>query len=96
MAFPILFAPVITWLIRDVVVKFLVFTAIFALIAFLVPKAIGYLGSFINPGGLTSAFGAISPGVWYFLDFFQLAYGVPLLISAWVSRFLIRRLPVIG
>lgn len=96
MAFPLLLAPLVTWIFRDVVVKFLVFVAVFALVAFLVPKAIAYLGNFINPGGLTSAFGAISPGVWYFLDFFQLGYGVPLLISAWVARFLIRRLPVIG
>lgn len=96
MAMPLLLAPVVTWIFRDVVVKFLVFTAVFALVAFLVPKAVAYLGSFINPGGLTSAFSGVSPGVWFFLDFFQLGYGVPLLISAWVSRFLIRRLPIIG
>lgn len=96
MAFPLLLAPLVTWIFRAVVIKFVVFTAIFALVAFLVPKVVGYLGSFINPGGLTSAFSAVSPGVWFFLDFFQLSYGVPLLISAWVARFLIRRLPVIG
>ena len=96
MAMPLILAPLVTWLVRDVVVKFFVFTAVFALVAFLVPKAIAYLGNFINPGGLSSAFGGVSPGVWFFLDFFQLGYGVPLLISAWVARFLIRRLPVIG
>jgi len=96
MAMPLLLAPVLSWIFRDVVVKFIVFASVFALVAFLVPKAINYLGGFINPSGLSSAFGAVSPGVWFFLDFFQLGYGVPLLISAWVSRFLIRRLPVIG
>lgn len=96
MAMPLILAPLVTWIFRDIVVKFLVFTAVFALVAFLVPKAVGYLGSFINPAGLSSAFGAVGPGVWFFLDFFQLGYGVPLLISAWVSRFLIRRLPIIG
>jgi len=96
MAMPLLLAPIVTWIFRDIVVKFIVFTAVFALVAFLVPKAVAYLGGFINPGGLTSAFSAVGSGVWFFLDFFQLGYGVPLLISAWVSRFLIRRLPVIG
>lgn len=96
MAMPLLFAPLITWIFRDVVVKFLVFAAVFALVAFLVPKAVAYLGNFINPGGLTSAFGAVGPGVWFFLDFFQLGYGLPLVISAYVARFLIRRLPIIG
>lgn len=96
MAFPLLLAPLVTWIFRDVVVKFVIFSAMFAVVAFLVPKAIAYLGSFVNPSGLTNAFGAVGPGVWFFLDFFQLGYGVPLLISAWVARFLIRRLPVIG
>ncbi|MDZ4255489.1 MAG: DUF2523 family protein [Sulfuritalea sp.] len=93
---PLLLAPLLTWVFRDVVVKFLVFAALFALVAFLVPKAVAYLGNFINPGGLTGAFSAIGPGVWFFLDFFQLGYGVPLVISAYVARFLIRRLPFIG
>lgn len=96
MAMPLLLAPVLTWVFRDIVIKFVVFAAVFALVAFLVPKAIVYLGNFINPGGLSTAFGAVGPGVWFFLDFFQLGYGLPLLISAWVSRFLIRRLPFIG
>ena len=96
MAIPVLLAPVLAWLVRDVLVKFFVFTALFALLAFLVPKAVGYLGSFVNPGGLTSAFGGVGAGVWFWLDFFQLGFGIPLVVSAWVSRFLIRRLPVIG
>jgi hypothetical protein len=38
----------------------------------------------------------LNAGVWWVLDLFNLSYGVPLLISAYVARFLIRRLPVIG
>lgn len=91
-----LIAPVISFLFREVAVKFLVFTAVFALVAFLVPKAVGYLAPFIGTAALTSAFGGLGSGVWYFLDFFNLGFGVPLLISAYVARFLIRRLPVIG
>lgn len=96
MGFWSILAPVVTWLLREVIIKFVVFAAVFALVAFLVPKAIGFLGSFTNTGGLTAAFSAIAPGVWFFLDAFQLGYGVPLVLSAFVARFLIRRLPVIG
>lgn len=96
MAMPIFLAPVVTWVFREVVIKFIVFAALFALVAFLVPKAVGYLGSFLGTGGLTSAFSGIPSGVWYFLDMMQIGYGLPLLIAAYVSRFLIRRLPVIG
>lgn len=91
-----LLAPVIGFLVREVIVKFIVFTAVFALVAYLVPKAVGYLSPFLGLGSLTSAFSGLGPGVWFFLDFFNLAFGVPLLISAFVARFLIRRLPVIG
>lgn len=91
-----LIAPIIGFLIREVVVKFVIFTAVFALVAFLVPKAIAYLTPFLGLGSLSSAFGNLAPGIWFFLDFFNLAFGVPLLISAFVARFLIRRLPVIG
>lgn len=89
-------APIIGFLFREVAVKFLVFTAIFALVALLVPKVVGYLSPLIGTGSLSSAFSGLGGGVWFFLDFFNLAFGIPLLISAWVARFLIRRMPVIG
>ena len=96
MALPLLLAPVVGFLLREIIVKFIIFSALFAVLAYLVPKMLAYLGPFLGVGSLASAFGAISPGVWFWLDFFQLGYGVPLLISAFVTRFLIRRLPVIG
>jgi hypothetical protein len=33
---------------------------------------------------------------WYFLDLFAFSTGLPIIISAFLTRFLIRRLPVIG
>lgn len=93
-------APVVAslagFLIKDVVIRFAAFTAVFGFVAFLVPKAVAYLDPFIGLSALTGAFSGLGSGVWFFLDFFNLAFGVPLLISAAVSRFLIRRLPVIG
>lgn len=89
-------APILGFLFREVAVKFLIFTAVFALVAFLVPKAVAYLLPFIGTGSLTGAFVGLPSSVWFFIDFFNLAYGVPLLIAAHVARFLIRRLPLIG
>lgn len=96
MPVPLLFASVLSFLLREVVVKFVVFSAVFALVAFLVPIAIQYLSPHIGTAGLTGAFSGLGSGVWFFVDFFNLGYGLPLLISAAVARFLIRRLPVIG
>lgn len=89
-------APLVSWLVRGVVVKFLYLTAIFALLAIVIPVGINLITPHIGTAGLNSAFGGVGAGVWWFLDFFNLAFGVPLLISAYVARFLVRRLPLIG
>jgi hypothetical protein len=89
-------APVLGWIFREIVVKFIIFSALYMLVAFLVPYVVGFILPFISGGDLTSAFSVVSPGVWFFLDFFRLDFGLPLLISAVIARFLIRRLPVIG
>lgn len=88
--------PLISWIFRGVVIKFVVLTGLFGVMAFLVPLVVGYLAPFVGVSSLQSAFGGLGSDVWFFLDFFALGYGVPLLISAYVTRFLIRRLPVIG
>jgi len=96
MPFAAILWSMVSWLLRSVVLKFLVMGVIFIIVAELTPMIIEYLGSFISPGGLSAAFSGIPAGVWYFLDFFALDFGLPLLISAHVSRFLIRRIPFIG
>lgn len=88
--------PLISWIFRDVVVKFVVFVSLFGILAFLVPKAISLVAPWVGVSGLNAAFGGLPAGVWFFLDVFQIPFGVPLLISAGVTRFLIRRMPLIG
>lgn len=96
MLFAPLLAPAFGFLLREIIVKFMVLTAVFALLALFVPKAIELIAPYLSTANLSGAFAGLGPGVWFWLDAFQLPYGVPLLISAWIARFLIRRLPVIG
>lgn len=49
-----------------------------------------------SASALTGAFGGIGSDVWYFMDLCAFGYGVPLLVSAYATRFIIRRIPVIG
>lgn len=89
-------APLVSWIFRVVVVKFVILTALFAVMAILIPKVIELIAPHIGVQSLSNAFGGMDSGVWWFLDFFALDYGIPLMISAAVTKFLIRRLPVIG
>jgi hypothetical protein len=88
--------PIVTWLLRTVVLQFVVMGIVLVIVSKLMPVVLNYVSGFVSPGGLSAAFGGIDPGVWYFLDFFALDYGMPLVISAYVTRFLIRRVPFIG
>ncbi|MCE3605719.1 DUF2523 domain-containing protein [Massilia sp. P8910] len=78
---------------RSVMVKFVVFFALF----FIVTEFISLLTPLLpNATGLSGSLGGISSGVWYFLDLFNVTAGIPILLSAYVTRFVIRRIPVIG
>lgn len=84
---------IVGWLFRSVLVKFVAFFALF----FVATEFMSYLGPKL-PGAsaLTAAFAGIPPGVWYFLDLFAVGTGVKMCLTAYVLRFAIRRIPVIG
>ncbi len=92
----ILLWPLISWIFREIVVKFVVFAAIVLLVVELMPLVFAYAAPFVGVTNLTAAFAALPAGIWWGVDLFRLDIGVPLLISAYVARFLIRRLPVVG
>lgn len=78
---------------RQVIVKFIVLFAIY----FVIQTFAAVLSNFIpNPSNLVGALSNIPAGIWFFLDLCAFSQGVPLVISAAVYRFLIRRIPVIG
>lgn len=50
-------------------------------------------------GLITSAgdlFTAIDPSVWYFMSIFEIPFGISVVSSAYLLRFLVRRIPFIG
>ena len=87
---------VVVWVLRQVVVKFVVIGAVYALLVILVPMAAGYVSPYIGVSSLNSLFAAVPDSVYFFFYFFRLDVGLPLIISAFIAGFLIRRLPLIG
>lgn len=80
---------------KSVIVKFVLFFGLF----FVVTEFVQVLtDSSLLPDAtaLNGVLGGIPSGVWFFLDLFNFSLGFPMVISAMVTRFIIRRIPVIG
>lgn len=88
----------LAFLLRSVLVKFVTFFALF----FVVKEFVNFaVSSNLYPGAtqasqLSGALSGLPTGVWYFLDLFSISTGFSAVISAWVTRFIIRRIPIIG
>jgi hypothetical protein len=81
------------WIFRSVLVKFVVAFGMFFIVKILAEVISYALPNMLN---LSSLIAAVPSGVWYYASLLQLQYGLPLIVSACISRFLIRRLPIIG
>lgn len=92
---PAILIAAFNWLFHAVVVKFVILSAILAAVSFLVPIVINLVSGY-SPDTIKSALASLSPGLWYFLDLFRFSTGLAIVLSAMATKFLIRRLPVIG
>lgn len=81
------------FLLRSVLVKFGTFFALW----FITTGFMAYLSSKLpQVSSINGALGSLTSGLWYFLDYFGFSYGFPMVLSAWILRFMIRRMPVVG
>lgn len=84
---------VLAWVFRSVLVKFFLFFGLY----FVTSEFVGFIANLIpNASSVNGALSGIGPATWYFLDTFQVTTGVSALMSAYATRFIIRRMPVIG
>ena len=83
----------LSFVLRTVVIKFVVFAALLAITVEFMPVLFSLLP---DSSSIVGTFDALPDGVWFFLYFFNLDFGVAALIAAYLTRFIIRRIPVIG
>lgn len=82
---------------RSIIAKFFVFFALFFIVHGFTQVVIQYLlPTTMGADNLDGLFGGLGEGLWYFLDLFAFSIGFPAILSAYVVRFIIRRIPVIG
>ena len=72
---------VFRWLLGASQVKFVSFTALFAVMNYLATSTLNLIEGYISTSSLSTAFGGLSSNVWYFLDMFNVSYGCLLYTS---------------
>lgn len=86
---------IVSWIFRTVVIKFVVLTVLATVVTELMSYVMGKF-DFSPISSLQSTLGGIPSGVLFFLGLFRFDVGLPLMFGAMLTKFLIRRLPVIG
>lgn len=83
----------LAWVFRSVLVKFGVFFVLY----FITSEFTDFIVTLIpDTSSVTGTLSGIGSGTWYFLNVFQITQGLSLVVSAYATRFVIRRIPVIG
>ncbi|MCL6371999.1 DUF2523 domain-containing protein [Pectobacterium atrosepticum] len=82
------------FLLRSVVMKFAVMFGLFFIVQEFVPVLLSLIN--VSPLPLVELFSQLPDSAWFFLNLFQVPTGMALMISAIVTRFIIRRIPIIG
>ena len=80
---------------RAIVMKFVIFTVLFAVVSAFINYIVkgNILPIMTNAQNLA---GSLSSGVSYMFTIFNIWTGMSMIISAYITRFMIRRIPVIG
>ncbi len=85
----------LAWFVRGVVIKFVILSAIFYVVTWIAESVLGQLD--ISPlTGLQTVINGIPTGVLWFASKLRLDVGLPLILGAMLTKFVIRRLPIIG
>lgn len=83
------------FVLRSVVVKFVTFFALWYVTTEFV-GALQQVGILPTAANLNASLSGLPATTWYFLDLFAVPQGMQLVLTALVTRFIVRRLPVIG
>lgn len=82
------------FLLRSVVMKFAVMFGLFFIVQEFVPVLLSLIN--VSPLPLVELFSQLPDAAWFFLNLFQVPTGIALMVSAIITRFIIRRIPLIG
>lgn len=83
------------WLVRGVVIKFVILSAIAYVISWIADAVLSQLD--ISPlTGMQTLIDSLPAGLLWAMGLFRFDVGLPLVMGAMLTKFIIRRLPIIG
>lgn len=83
----------LAWVFRSILVKFALYFGLY----FVTTEFVAVVQTWLPDGrNVATMFGTLPSEVWYFLTLCAIPQGIPMVLSAYVTRFAIRRIPVIG
>jgi hypothetical protein len=89
------FNVIVGFVLRGVVVKFLILTAIYYVVTWIAESVLTQL-DISSLTGLQTIINSLPDGLLYFMGVFRFDVGLPLILGAMLTAFIIRRLPIIG
>lgn len=93
---PLFLIPLLQYIFREVMVKFLVFASLFLVASIFMPLVWKYVGNMVNVDSWNGLLAQIKSVSGFFMDMFMVPFGIKAVSSAFLARFIIRRFPVVG
>ena len=90
-----LFNSLLGWIFRLSTIKFVVFGALALVLGPLMALIMGLIDA-AGVADIGSIFSALPNDVVFYLAVFRLDVGIPIIVSAMLVKFFIRRLPIVG
>lgn len=89
---------VLGFVLRSATIKFVLFWIIWIVVREIVPlmTQYGLLPGATKAAALNTSLLGIPSSVWYFLDLMNFSTGIGVILSAYVARFIVRRIPFLG
>lgn len=86
---------ILTYILQGAIIKFVILTALYYVVAWIGEAVLSQLD--ISPlTGLQTLLDSLPPGILFFMGVFRFDVGLPLILGAMLTGFVIRRLPIIG
>lgn len=93
---PVFLASLLSFLFTEVVIKFIVLGVIFVVITFVLPLLMDFANLTQYTNLFSNFLNQLPDFFHYLLTVFRFDFGLPLFFSALITRWIIKRLPLVG